>query len=143
MVNSRLKMVDESNEVNVPKKSKKKQKSFFVPNREAYDRINFLYQAAHLTLSQNPENVELSRFYISTAKKITEKLVLKIDPKIKRTICKCCHALLIPGITSTHRLQGKREKHMVVSCLTCKTVKRWRTSKCNVSKDEALELDEK
>ena len=44
VVNSKLKMVDETSEVNVSKKSKKKQKSFFVPNREAYDRINFLYQ---------------------------------------------------------------------------------------------------
>ena len=44
VVNSKLKMVDKTSEVNVSKKSKKKQKSLFVPNREAYDRINFLYQ---------------------------------------------------------------------------------------------------
>ena len=32
---------------------------------------------------------------------------------------------------------------MVVSCLTCKTVKRWRTSKSKVNKEGAMELDEK
>ena len=35
-------------------------------------------QAAHITLAENAENLELSRHYISTAKKISEKLVLKM-----------------------------------------------------------------
>eukprot|EP00112_Aurelia_sp_Birch-Aquarium-sp1_P012603 Seg2650.2 transcript_id=Seg2650.2/GoldUCD/mRNA.D3Y31 product="Ribonuclease P protein subunit p21" protein_id=Seg2650.2/GoldUCD/D3Y31 len=115
--------------------SKKKQKKFFVVNREAYDRVNFLYQAAHLTVA---DNVELSRLYTSTAKKITEKLVLKIDPTVKRTICKCCHILLVPGVTAKFRIRGKREKHMVVTCMTCKTVKRWKTGN-NHEEDKVIE----
>ena len=63
------------------------------------------------------------------------------DPTIKRTICKSCDTLLLPGITATHRMRGtllfsrnarlislfsaSREKHLVVRCLTCGEVKRF------------------
>jgi len=94
-----------------------------------YQKIHIFQQASHLTLAQGPDNMELSRHYISTAKRITDKLVLKIDPQMKRTICKCCHSLLIPGISARHRIRGKREKHLVVACMTCGTIKRWRTFK--------------
>ena len=65
------------------------------------------------------------------------------DPSIKRTVCKRCDALLIPGVTCTHRLRGelnadlfylfaqlhfcvaRREAHIVVRCSTCGAAKRF------------------
>lgn len=87
--------------------------------------MNFLYQAAHSVLSSNPSQPQLARFYIHTLKTISKRLVLKIDPTIKRTICKSCDTLLVPGVTCTHRIRAAREKHLVVKCLTCGTLKRF------------------
>ncbi|TRY84889.1 hypothetical protein DNTS_010863 [Danionella cerebrum] len=46
-------------------------------DKEAYQRLNFLYQAAHCVLAQNPENTELARFYCFTQKTISKRLVLR------------------------------------------------------------------
>jgi len=45
------------------------------PNIEAFQRINYLYQAAQEAL---PVNRELSRFYIHTMKAIAARLVLRL-----------------------------------------------------------------
>ncbi|KAK7889568.1 hypothetical protein WMY93_025128 [Mugilogobius chulae] len=37
-------------------------------DKDAYLRLNFLYQAAHCVLAQNPDNTELARFYCFTRK---------------------------------------------------------------------------
>eukprot|EP00079_Xenopus_tropicalis_P032877 XP_017946648.1 PREDICTED: ribonuclease P protein subunit p21 isoform X1 [Xenopus tropicalis] len=92
-----------------------------IKDKEAFQRLNFLYQAAHCVLAQNPENVELARFYCHTERMISKRLVLRQDPSVKRTICKKCSSLLISGVTSTVRqkkkLRGQRKT--VVKCLTC------------------------
>lgn len=93
-----------------------------------YQRMNYLYQAAHCVLAQNPANTQLARFYIENLKNVAAKLVLRIDPDIKRTMCKKCSALLVPGVTATVRVKGRRQKHVVVRCLDCKAVKRFNTS---------------
>jgi len=84
-----------------------------------------LHQASHAVLAINPENIEMSRFYASTMKTVAEKVVFKLDPSIKRTTCKHCHALLIPGVTARVRVRRKRERHIVVTCLDCHTVRRY------------------
>ncbi|XP_034036364.1 ribonuclease P protein subunit p21 [Thalassophryne amazonica] len=90
-------------------------------DKEAYQRLNYLYQAAHCVLSQNPQNVELARFYCFTQKTIARRLVLRQDPSVKRTLCKKCCCLLIPGITATSRQRRKNSKtrFTVVRCLSC------------------------
>ncbi|XP_005815655.1 ribonuclease P protein subunit p21-like [Xiphophorus maculatus] len=90
-------------------------------DREAYERLNYLYQAAHCVLSQNPNNVELARFYCFTQKTIARRLVLRQDPSVKRTVCKKCWSLLIPGVTATTRQRRKNKKNRftVVRCLGC------------------------
>uniref|UniRef100_A0A3Q3VPY9 Uncharacterized protein n=1 Tax=Mola mola TaxID=94237 RepID=A0A3Q3VPY9_MOLML len=90
-------------------------------DKEAYQRLNFLYQAAHCVLSQNSENVELARFYCFTQKTIARRLVLRQDPSVKRTLCKKCCSLLIPGVTATTRQRRKKRKtrFTVVRCLSC------------------------
>ncbi|XP_078524589.1 ribonuclease P protein subunit p21 [Lissotriton helveticus] len=97
-----------------------------VKDKEAFQRLNFLYQAAHCVLAQNPENIELSRFYCFTERTISKRLVLRQDPSIKRTVCKMCYTLLIPGVTATVRQRKTHgQKRTVVRCLSCGLVKRF------------------
>eukprot|EP00123_Amoebidium_parasiticum_P000739 comp11626_c0_seq1/m.6131 comp11626_c0_seq1/g.6131 ORF comp11626_c0_seq1/g.6131 comp11626_c0_seq1/m.6131 type:complete len:376 (-) comp11626_c0_seq1:615-1742(-) len=107
-------------------KPKGQGKGINVPNREAYERMNYLYQAAHYALSSTqPPNVQLARHYCTTLKNIAKRLVLRLDPNIKRSICKRCNCLLVPGLTSTVRLQSHRETHTVVTCKECGYVRRY------------------
>ncbi|XP_054645818.1 ribonuclease P protein subunit p21 [Dunckerocampus dactyliophorus] len=94
-------------------------------DKEAHLRLNYLYQAAHCVLSQNPENVELARFYCFTQRTIARRLVLRQDPSVKRTLCKKCCSLLIPGVTATVRQRRKKGKtrSTVLRCLSCKQSK--------------------
>uniref|UniRef100_A0A9J8AYC8 Ribonuclease P 21 subunit n=1 Tax=Cyprinus carpio carpio TaxID=630221 RepID=A0A9J8AYC8_CYPCA len=84
-------------------------------------------QAAHCVLAQNPENIELARFYCFTQKTISKRLVLRQDPSVKRTVCKKCCALLIPGVTSTVRQKRgpRRQRKTIVRCLSCGLTKRF------------------
>nr|XP_012332510.1 ribonuclease P protein subunit p21 isoform X3 [Aotus nancymaae] len=74
-----------------------------VKDREAFQRLNFLYQAAHCVLAQDPENQALARFYCHTERTIAKRLVLRRDPSVKRTLCRGCSSLLVPGLTCTQR----------------------------------------
>ena len=66
-------------------KSKKNNISKKVPNKDALERMNYLYQIAYEALKVN--NQPLARFYISTMVNIGKRLVIRLDPSIKRTIC--------------------------------------------------------
>lgn len=90
-------------------------------DRDAYLRLNYLYQAAHCVLAQNPDNIELARFYCFTQRTIARRLVLRQDPSVKRTLCKKCCLLLIPGVTATTRQKKKKCKarFTVTTCLSC------------------------
>ncbi|XP_068124549.1 ribonuclease P protein subunit p21 [Hyperolius riggenbachi] len=97
-----------------------------IKDKEAFQRLNYLYQAAHCVLAQNPENVELARFYCHTEKMISKRLVLRQDPSVKRTICKRCSSLLLSGITCTVRQKKCRgQRQTVVRCLSCGLTKRF------------------
>uniref|UniRef100_A0A8C6V5F4 Ribonuclease P/MRP subunit p21 n=1 Tax=Naja naja TaxID=35670 RepID=A0A8C6V5F4_NAJNA len=86
----------------------------------------FLTQAAHCVLAQNPNNQELARFYCHTQNNISRRLVLRQDPSVKRTICKSCFSLLIPGVSSTVRQRKRRhQRRTVVQCLNCGLSKRF------------------
>uniref|UniRef100_A0AAZ3PP32 Uncharacterized protein n=1 Tax=Oncorhynchus tshawytscha TaxID=74940 RepID=A0AAZ3PP32_ONCTS len=93
-------------------------------DKEAYQRLNFLYQAAHCVLSQTPENVELARFYCFTQKTIAKRLKKYVltFPSIK----KCC-SLLVPGVTATARQRRikYRNRMTVLQCLSCGQSKRF------------------
>lgn len=97
-----------------------------VKDREAFQRLSFLYQAAHCVLSQNPENQALARFYCHTEKTIAKRLVLRQDPSVKRTLCRGCSSLLIPGLTCTQRQRRlKGQRWTVQTCLTCQRSQRF------------------
>ncbi|XP_041438232.1 uncharacterized protein LOC108707523 isoform X2 [Xenopus laevis] len=46
-------------------------------DKEAFQRQQILYQAAHCVLAQNPDNVELARFYCHNDRMISKRLVLR------------------------------------------------------------------
>ncbi|KFO25071.1 Ribonuclease P protein subunit p21 [Fukomys damarensis] len=102
-----------------------------VKDREAFQRLSFLYQAAHCVLAQDPENQALARFYCHTEKTIAKRLVLRQqarprDPSVKRTLCRGCSSLLIPGLTCTQRQRRRRGRRWTVqTCLTCQHSQRF------------------
>ncbi|XP_016047702.1 ribonuclease P protein subunit p21 isoform X2 [Erinaceus europaeus] len=89
-----------------------------VKDREAFQRLSFLYQ--------NPENQALARFYCHTERTIAKRLVLRRDPSVKRTLCRGCSSLLIPGLTCTQRQRRcKGQRWTVQTCLTCQRSQRF------------------
>ena len=66
-------------------------------NGEQFLRMQFLYQAAQLLVEEggtdNAGTLINSRHYVSEAKNIAKRHVLRIDPAIKHKYCKrCCSA---------------------------------------------------
>ncbi|KAK1327563.1 hypothetical protein QTO34_013065 [Cnephaeus nilssonii] len=97
-----------------------------VKDREAFQRLSFLYQAAHCVLAQDPENQALARFYCHTERTVARRLVLRRDPSVKRTLCRGCSSLLIPGLTCTQRQRRcKGQRWTVQTCLTCQRSQRF------------------
>ncbi|KAE9408793.1 Rpr2-domain-containing protein [Gymnopus androsaceus JB14] len=92
-----------------------------VSNRDVIQRLNFLYQASvylnnvHSSSAQarkrneakmNRKTVklnDLSRSYIETMKTVGTKTTVQLDPSVKRTLCKGCNIVLIPGSTASVR----------------------------------------
>ncbi len=105
-------------------RGKKKQK--VTRQDDAAQRITYLWGAAHLLAETSPS---LSRFYTSTIKKIGRRINLSLDAQsVKRHICKNCYSLLLPGVgdtTAKHRLNPKRQSHLVVTCGHCASVRRF------------------
>ena len=64
--------------------------------REAYMRMNFLFQAAQLTASGPAACLPLSRFYAATMRKIGSRLTIRSSPPLKSDTCKVCYSLLTP-----------------------------------------------
>lgn len=76
-------------------------------------------------LSADPSRPQLSRFYVHTMRSVSKRLVLRMDPSVKRMVCKSCDSLLVSGVTATHRIRARRERHLVVKCQTCGRLKRF------------------
>ena len=82
----------------------------------ARQRIVVLFQQATRTYKTNPE---LAKNYLLTARKVAMSARMRLPSAYKRSICKECNALLVPGESSRVRIQPKREPHIVVTCLRC------------------------
>lgn len=81
-----------------------------------HNRVNYLYQLSTALADQCPG---LSSAYNSILKGLTQKSLLKIDPEIKRNICKGCNTMLIPGTTVTCRMVKKTKGVIKWSCKFC------------------------
>ncbi|KAG7825322.1 hypothetical protein KL909_001614 [Ogataea angusta] len=97
-----------------------------VPKNDHYQRLGFLYQAA----AQLDPNSALSRMYLRNMDVVAKKTVLKLDPSVKRTVCKKCHRLQLPGRTASIRVentsnaQSAENDVLAVSCV-CGAHKRY------------------
>ncbi|KAI9768944.1 MAG: hypothetical protein M1840_004540 [Geoglossum simile] len=86
----------------------------------------------HKDTSLTTLNMPLSRRLLSSLRAISRKGQIRLSPSIKRSICKRCETLLIPGSTSTHRVdnpsRGRKKPWadvLVVRCIACGTEKRF------------------
>ncbi|RPA79147.1 Rpr2-domain-containing protein [Ascobolus immersus RN42] len=102
--------------------------------RQPMSRINYLLQASQL-LHQTPVH-KLSRHYIGTAKSVAKKTLVRLDPSIKRTICKRCDSLMLPGEGGRYSIENKSKGGrkrwadvLVVECQACGTAKRFPVGK--------------
>ncbi|KAF8527783.1 RNAse P Rpr2/Rpp21/SNM1 subunit domain-containing protein [Gautieria morchelliformis] len=123
-----------------------------VVNREMFQRLNFLYQASaylkgieasasvpsdgtHInhTSRDSPRKKGCKRrratlgglgsSYVQCMRNISSKNVIRIDPNVKRTLCKGCDTVLLPGTTASVRVRGSADKsrEVVYTCLACHT----------------------
>ncbi|XP_066591303.1 uncharacterized protein Rpp21 isoform X2 [Prorops nasuta] len=65
--------------------------------KDVFERLNYLYQASQLMA---PKNRVAASCYGNTMVNCAQKSVLRLEPNVKRTICKCCQSYLIPGETA-------------------------------------------
>ncbi len=82
----------------------------------ARQRVHVLFQQASRSYKTNPD---LAKSYLLTARKIAMSARMRLPSAYKRSICKGCNTLLVPGESSRVRIQQRREPHIVVTCLRC------------------------
>ncbi|KAI0335126.1 Rpr2-domain-containing protein [Cubamyces sp. BRFM 1775] len=76
---------------------------------------------------RHPRNVaELSRNYVGTMRIVGQKTMVRMDPCVKRTLCKGCDAILMPGATATVRIHPlpSHGEAVVYTCTNCQTIRR-------------------
>ncbi|KAI0682543.1 RNAse P Rpr2/Rpp21/SNM1 subunit domain-containing protein [Cytidiella melzeri] len=76
---------------------------------------------------RNPSTaVDLARTYVRSMKVIGKKTTVRMDPTVKRTLCKKCAIVLVPGSTALVRVKSSGPHGHVVlwTCLACKTTRR-------------------
>ncbi|TPX72132.1 hypothetical protein SpCBS45565_g00524 [Spizellomyces sp. 'palustris'] len=120
-----------------------------IEHKEAFQRMNFLYQAAVLmastpvatnrkqestTLTSEPSaNIKqnkcntisgLGRFYAHTLRQVERKLVLRSHPYVKRTMCKYCEGILLCGVTASVRTSTRgKNTWLQTVCKECQHAK--------------------
>ncbi|GFQ88403.1 uncharacterized protein TNCT_530521 [Trichonephila clavata] len=92
------------------------------------ERICFLFEAAYTLMLSCPSNIGLICNYGHMIKMLAMRTQTKLGPYIKRQICKRCHLILRPGITSKVKLKSKSTKHIEVTCCFCGTKKRFHSN---------------
>jgi RNase P subunit RPR2 len=96
---------------------------------DAATRMNYLYQAAHSVLDSTEKdkktkksNQVVAAYYTQLMVGIGHKAVQRSSKEVKRTICKGCRGLLLPGQTAKVVFTAKHKKVGSI-CLLCKTKK--------------------
>ncbi|RLV95522.1 Ribonuclease P protein subunit rpr2 [Spathaspora sp. JA1] len=100
------------------KDNKKKNNAKNVPHRDNYARISYLYQLSNHLTSTHPI---LARGITRNMDLVGKKTVSKSSPNLKRTICKQCHSILIPGLNMTMYIENlSKEKRAINDVLVWK-----------------------
>lgn len=122
-----------------------------IPNRHLHARTSFLYQAASYLTLQSSVNTEEAESKVAVPLETTQlqqpsplalqlgsdlhtvsrKAQLRLSIELKRSMCKSCNTILIPGHTATHTVEndskGGRKPWadvLVVSCKRCDSKRR-------------------
>ncbi|XP_011162210.2 ribonuclease P protein subunit rpr2 isoform X1 [Solenopsis invicta] len=104
-----------------------KNKNQLCPQKDTLHRVNYLYQASRLMALKN--RVAAS-YFGKNIQACCNKAQIRMEPNLKRTICKYCRGPLIPGETARVRLVSKPIKGIKWTCLTCMMyTKRYPTKK--------------
>ena len=103
-----------------------------IANRDNFARLSYLYQLSnHFTTSSSPTSNSqhlqtiLARGYDRNLDLLSKRTLTKLSPSVKRTICKKCHVMLIPGMTMSIRIENNSKSHdpkndvLAYRCLTC------------------------
>ena len=67
---------------------------------------------------------DLSKRYIHLIRKYSTRNKVPIPSDIKRSFCKNCNSLLIPGKSCTVRIKSGKSPLRIITCNNCKTIKR-------------------
>jgi ribonuclease P protein subunit RPR2 len=93
---------------------------------------NHLYQAAQFSLCKHIQNGQqsmnesaVSNYYTHLSVNVAKKSLLKIEPQVKRTVCKGCEGLLLPGLTAQVRILKKPACVIQWRCMRCQTWKKF------------------
>lgn len=87
----------------------------------AKERIEILFGLAEKNLKKYPDR---SKRYVQLARKIGLRYNVRFSQQLKRQFCKACSSLLMPGFTSTVRLDSKN-KNIVIKCRKCNKIYRY------------------
>ncbi|KAH7052373.1 RNAse P Rpr2/Rpp21/SNM1 subunit domain-containing protein [Macrophomina phaseolina] len=125
-----------------------------VPNKHLHARISYLYQAANYLANQSAQDAQqtgpgamnidntkagvnafppgLPFYYASHLQSVSMKSQIRLSQNIKHSICKRCNAILIPGSTSSNKIEnlsrgGKKPwaDVLIIECNVCKAQKRF------------------
>ncbi|KAH8171885.1 RNAse P rpr2/Rpp21/SNM1 subunit domain-containing protein [Sarocladium implicatum] len=146
-----------------------------VQNRHIYTRASYLYQAAQYLASQqtspksslgdDPQHStatekdngpsqkatqNLSRQMLTDMRVVTQKILIRQSPDLKRTICKFCDTLQVEGQTSSSQIENSSRGAkkpwadvLATRCLTCNHVKRFPISAQRQKRRPLREAEEK
>ncbi|KAF8310059.1 RNAse P Rpr2/Rpp21/SNM1 subunit domain-containing protein [Cantharellus anzutake] len=105
-----------------------------IPNKELIQRMSFLYQStvylgalSNATPPTSPSKrrsfSNLARNQASILRSIGAKAQIRMDPAVKRSMCKSCNSILIPGSTCSTRIKSSpiHGNRRTTTCLNCHT----------------------
>jgi ribonuclease P protein subunit RPR2 len=93
---------------------------------------NHLYQIAQFSLYKHVQNRQrslnehaVSGYYAYLSVNVAKKSLLKIEPQVKRHLCKGCEGLLLPGVTARVRFLKKPSSVIEWKCIRCQARKKF------------------
>ena len=91
----------------------------------ARQRIRWLFKLAYDETRKG--NYGRARRYAELIIRVAEKGKTRVPRSIKRSICKNCRVILIPGLTARVRIrsEGSKGSHVTVTCTLCGWMKRY------------------
>ncbi|GJN91101.1 hypothetical protein Rhopal_004118-T1 [Rhodotorula paludigena] len=83
-------------------------------------------QRRKTTEGQEASLQPLARHLAAELSEVSQKATIRMDPAVKRSVCKGCKTVLVAGLTSSVRIKpsGSHAHVMMHRCLSCRTQRR-------------------